>query len=345
MMMATTVICAHNAAPMRASLSQRSPANVTTHLSRRNRASVFATRATSTFKELEDVLEDYQKAPPSFKQEITGDVKKTMEELKASGGLPKWGVETEKLPERRNVSLGELRMMGVKEPEAIAKISVRNDAAFLMTTVGVSSVGAVVLGQLPGDWGFWGAYLTGGISIAVLAIGSTNPGILQFAIDKFSGIFPDYRERVIKHEAAHMLTAHVLGVPVAGYSLMIGKEHTDLAEAALQRRLIEKTLEQSEVDRLSIIAMAGATSEAMNFEEVMGQNADMLDLQRIMWRSSTKMSDAQQQNQTRWAAYQAAAILRKYKAEYAALIECMARGANTAECIKAIENAASASEE
>jgi hypothetical protein len=64
-----------------------------------------------------------------------------------------------------------------------------------------------------------------------------------------------------------------------------------------------------------------------------------------MWRSSTKMSDAQQQNQTRWAAYQAAAILRKYKAEYAALIECMARGANTAECIKAIENAASASEE
>ena len=120
------------------------------------RSSVFTTNATSTsFKALEEVLEDYQKAPPSFKQEITGDVKKTMEELKASGGLPKWGIETEKLPERRNVSLGELRMMGVKEPEAIAKVSVRNDAAFLMTTVGASSVGALVLGQLPGDWGFW----------------------------------------------------------------------------------------------------------------------------------------------------------------------------------------------
>ncbi len=309
------------------------------------RSSVFTTNATSTsFKALEEVLEDYQKAPPSFKQEITGDVKKTMEELKASGGLPKWGIETEKLPERRNVSLGELRMMGVKEPEAIAKVSVRNDAAFLMTTVGASSVGALVLGQLPGDWGFWGMYLTGGISIAVLAIGSTSPGILQFFIDSFSQVFPDYKERVIKHEAAHMLTAHVLGVPVAGYSLMIGKEHTDLAEAALQRRLIEKTLEQGEVDRLSIIAMAGATSEAMNFEEVMGQNADMLDLQRIMWRSSSKMSDAQQQNQTRWAAYQAASILRKYSTEYAALIECMARGASTAECIKAIENAASSTE-
>ena len=42
----------------------------------------------------------------------------------------------------------------------------------------------------------------------------------------------------MKHEAAHILAAHVLGVPVAGYSLMLGKEHTDLAEAALQQRLI-----------------------------------------------------------------------------------------------------------
>eukprot|EP00889_Picochlorum_renovo_P004701 jgi/Picre1/31731/NNA_007082.t1 len=188
------------------------------------------------------------------------------------------GIETTDLPERRPVSIGELRLMGVKDPESIARIS------------------------LPGDWGFWGAYLTGGISIAVLAIGSTSPGVLQWAIDSFSKIFPDYKERVVKHEAAHILTAHVLGVPVAGYSLMLGKEHTDLAEAALQKRLVEKQLEASEVDRLSIIAMAGATAEAMNYDDVMGQNADMLDLQRIMWRSTSKMSDSQQKK-TRWAAY------------------------------------------
>ncbi len=39
----------------------------------------------------------------------------------------------------------------------------------------------------------------GGISLVVLAVGSTAPGLLQFAIDKFSLIFPDYKERVIKH--------------------------------------------------------------------------------------------------------------------------------------------------
>ena len=298
-------------------------------------------RATKAdFAILEDVLTEYKNAPPSVKYEITADIKSACEQLQANGTLKKWGCEATDLAQRRQISMGELRMMGIKEPEAIAKISVRNDAAFLMTTVGVSSVLAVVLGQLPGDWGFWGSYLTGGISIAVLAIGSTNPGILQFAIDSFSKIFPDYKERVIKHEAAHVLCAHLLGVPVAGYSLMLGKEHTDLAEAALQQRLIEKQLGAEEVDRLSIIAMAGATAEAMNFPDVMGQNADMLDLQRIMWRSSSKMGDAAQQNQTRWAAYQAAALMRKYKNEYNALIDVMTNGGSVNDCIMAIENTA-----
>lgn len=64
---------------------------------------------------------------------------------------------------------------------------------------------AVILGQLPGDWGFFSSYLTGGVVLAVLAIGSTAPGLLQGIIDKFSQVFPDYKERVVGHEAAHLL--------------------------------------------------------------------------------------------------------------------------------------------
>lgn len=41
-----------------------------------------------------------------------------------------------------------------------------------------------------GDWGFFSAYLVGGISFVVLGIGSINPGILQFAIDRFSQVYP-----------------------------------------------------------------------------------------------------------------------------------------------------------
>lgn len=67
------------------------------------------------------------------------------------------------------------------------------------------SVLAVILGQLPGDWGFFSAYLTGGVVLGVLAVGSTAPGLLQGIIDKFSQLWPDYKERVVGHEAAHLL--------------------------------------------------------------------------------------------------------------------------------------------
>ncbi len=49
--------------------------------------------------------------------------------------------------------------------------------------------------------------------------------------------------------------------------------------------------------------------------QVMGQTADLLDLQRLLMRSKTRITDAQQQSTTRWAVYTAAQLLRKYPAE------------------------------
>lgn len=101
--------------------------------------------------------------PPLLqKQEVTGDVLANVQKLAEAGALNKWGAALTDTPQRRSTNLGELRMVGVKQPEKIAQVSVRNDAAFLFSVVGSTSVLAVVLGQLPGDWGFFGAYLTGG---------------------------------------------------------------------------------------------------------------------------------------------------------------------------------------
>ena len=63
----------------------------------------------------------------------------------------------------------------------------------------------------------------------MLAIGSTSPGLLQAFIDFFSQVFPDYRERVVRHEAGHFLVGYLLGVPVAAYSLTLGKVRAWLA--------------------------------------------------------------------------------------------------------------------
>ena len=46
-------------------------------------------------------------------------------------------------------------------------------------------------------------------------------------------------------------------------------QHTDFAEAKLQKRLFTSSLEESEVDQLAVLAMSGIAAEAMQFEEVL----------------------------------------------------------------------------
>lgn len=63
-------------------------------------------------------------------------------------------------------------------------------------------------------------------------------------------------------------TGYLLGMPVAAYSLDIGRAHTDFAEGKMQMRLIERQLEDEEIDTFAIISMAGVASEATKYEEV-----------------------------------------------------------------------------
>merc|ERR1712014_284968 len=119
------------------------------------------------------------------------------------------------------------RQMGIKNPEGIASPSNKNDAQFLLFVVLSTSAAAVAAGALlPGDLGGFASFLIGGISIGVLAIGSTSPGLLAAGIDQVARLNPEYVERIARHEAAHFLVGYIMGVPVAGYSLGIMQAHT-----------------------------------------------------------------------------------------------------------------------
>lgn len=307
------------------------------------RASAEPTAATPSrellYGNLKVAYDDYKKAVPSEKFNFSAGILECMEDLKKYGMNPKWGAACETL-NRRNVFQNELRQVGLKDPGQIVITSTRNDLAFLVTvTLSTSFVAVLAQAVLPGDWGFFTSYLVGGITLGVLAIGSTAPGLLQVFIDKFSQVFPDYRERVVRHEAAHLLMGYLMGVPITNYDLGIGKEHTEFAEVKMQKRLIERKMEDAEIDQLSCVAVAGIAAEGQVYEEIMGQTADLFDLQRILLRSVNRLSDQQQQNLTRWAVYNAASLLRTYKKEHEAVIEAMNRGASVVECVEAIEAA------
>ncbi|URE30706.1 hypothetical protein MUK42_06681 [Musa troglodytarum] len=265
-------------------------------------------------------------------------VKENLDQLNQIGWAKKWS--SQPYVSRRMTSLRELTTLGIKNAENLAIPSVRNDAAFLFTVVGTTSLLAVIAGQLPGDWGFFVPYLIGSISLIVLAVGSISPGLLQAAINGFSSFFPDYQERIARHEAAHFLVAYLIGLPILGYSLDIGKEHVNLVDERLQKLIYSGQLDDKELDRLAAVSMAGLAAEGLKYDKVIGQSADLFTLQRFINRSKPQISKEQQQNLTRWAVLFAGSLLKNNAVEHQALMAAMSRKAGVLECIEAIENAA-----
>ncbi|RVX21124.1 hypothetical protein CK203_001899 [Vitis vinifera] len=264
-------------------------------------------------------------------------VKEALDQLREVGWAKKWS--SQPYVSRRMTSLRELTTLGMKNAENLAIPSVRNDAAFLFTVVGTTGFLGVLAGQLPGDWGFFVPYLIGSISLIVLAIGSISPGLLQVAIGGFSSFFPDYQERIARHEAAHFLVAYLLGLPILGYSLDIGKEHVNLIDERLEKLIYSGQLDTKELDRLAVVAMAGLAAEGLQYDKVVGQSADLFTLQRFINRSKPQLSKDQQQNLTRWAVLFAGSLIKNNKAIHEALMTAMSKKGTVLECIEAIEKA------
>ncbi|GMP32786.1 hypothetical protein CsSME_00006387 [Camellia sinensis var. sinensis] len=264
-------------------------------------------------------------------------VKKALDQLSEVGWANKWS--SQPYVSCRMTSLRELTTLGIKNAENLAIPSVRNDAAFLFTVVRTTGFLGVLAGQLPGDWGFFVPYLIESISLVVLAVGSIPPGLLQAAIGGFSSLFPDYQDRIARHEAAHFLVAYLLGLPILGYSLDIGKEHVNLIDKKLEKLIYSGQLDAKELDRLAVVAVAGLAAEGLQYDKVVGQSADLFTLQRLINRSKPQLSKEQQQNLTRWAVLFAGSLLKNNKVIHESLMSAMSKKATVLECIEAIEKA------
>jgi len=180
-------------------------------------------------------------------------------------------------------------------------------------------------------------------------------------------VSPTYKERVLRHEAAHFLLAYLFGLPVTQYSVSIGYEvrhfsgdttmlyaffHQGRASVAsgicstpiclksrLEKALTAGRVPSEDVAALGVVAMAGAACEALQYGTCQGQQADLLDLQRVLDRAEERMSDKEQQNATVWATYTAAMLLNKHSDAHERLVECLRANKTVSECFQAIEGA------
>jgi hypothetical protein len=280
------------AGAMTSSRTQRLRMTTTTRISTRRTTPSFVQ---SSYQTLEQTLSKIKDLPPSERPEALRmaeqPVKSLLNEMKENNTISKWNslgkIQSE------NVFPRAFTEVGLTDVDA--KIGTPNNDAdfnFIVTVTVTTSLLAVIIGvTLPGDWGAFGSYLMGGVSLVVLAVGSTAPGLLKVGVDTVSRLNPEYMERIVKHEAAHFLIAYLSGIPVSSYSLGLMEMHVELLEAKIEKKLVGKAgvITTEEMEALAVVAMSGVAAEAKYFEKVAGQEADLFSFQKAIKKTEPKL--------------------------------------------------------
>lgn len=159
-----------------------------------------------------------------------------------------------------------------------------------------------------------------------------------------AGLSAEHRARVLRHEAGHFLTAHLLGIPVTGYTLSAwealrkgqpGQGGVSFELATLDAELEQGKLSSQMIDRFCTVWMAGAVAEELAYGKAEGGGDDRQKL-RMLW-AQLKRSDSEGALKERWASLQAKTLLETHQTAYEALVAAMAERAPVEACQQVIE--------
>ncbi|MFM8305542.1 MAG: ATP-dependent Zn protease [Microcystis aeruginosa] len=154
-----------------------------------------------------------------------------------------------------------------------------------------------------------------------------------------------HRQRVIYHEAGHFLTAYILGIPIASYSLTaweafrqgqegVGGVQFELAD--LEQKVKNFTDFPAFLERISTVWMAGIAAETLVYGKATGGESDRFYLQ-----SALKLAGVPENNyaqKERWSLLQAKTLLEKQQTAYQALVIAMEKRTSVEECCQVISD-------
>lgn len=184
-----------------------------------------------------------------------------------------------------------------------------------------------------------------GLGIATLDQLGLGGRIGSIAMDSLAWTSPDYRQRVLHHEAGHFLAAVLLEFPVETYTLnaweswrqgiagpggvvFVG-DPANGYDTIAQERLTPQV-----IDRYCQVWMAGIAAEQLIYGDAEGGSEDTLALGRF-W-SDLGRSPAEIPLKQRWAALQAKTLLDKHRDAFDALVTAMGDRAPVATCCEII---------
>ena len=156
------------------------------------------------------------------------------------------------------------------------------------------------------------------------------------------------QERVLFHEAGHLLAACCLEIPVLDYALdpwdafrkgYPGYGGIQLDDSVWQAWLASGSMTRRDVERYSIMWMAGGVAERQQMGDTMGDRDDRLKLQQLVGtlrRSGQSLDPGYMQ---RWARLQARSLLEEQAQAYDVAVSSMRDGLAIEDCMVSINAA------
>ena len=182
------------------------------------------------------------------------------------------------------------------------------------------------------------------LSLATLdTLGFQGKGV-TLLLDWLAGTRSEHRDRILKHEAGHFLTAYLLGIPITGYTLTAWEAFKQgqpgLGGVTFDtQQLSPNPLALSEMrltlDRFCTVWMAGIAAETLAYGDAEGGLEDRQKLRSLLTTFGYSESDCPLKE--RWAILQAQTLIQNNQASYEALIEAMKQRASVAECYQIVQ--------
>ncbi len=186
-------------------------------------------------------------------------------------------------------------------------------------------------------------------TFAILGIATFDNFSLQgqggtIILDWIASFSPEHRDRIIHHEAGHFLTAHLLDIPVTGYTLSAweawkqgqpGQGGVSFDDGELATQLERGTISAQIIDRYCTIWMAGIVAETLVFNQAEGGADDKTKLAGVLAGLGFSESDSLQKQ--RFHLLQAKNLLQENWSSYEALVKSMQQRASVSDCQGVIE--------
>lgn len=161
-----------------------------------------------------------------------------------------------------------------------------------------SALCAIAANKYLGQPGVLISYAFSVLPILFVAVGSTAPSLITDSLATLKG--RDESERILRHEAAHLVAGYLCGLPIIRYQLD-GAPQIEFQDDGIRNR--------DAIETLAAVALAGAVAECYYFGSAKGVQGDLKALQRILDNADPPYTPEQQRAATRRAVLNAYSLL------------------------------------